>query len=345
MSTYEAAVLSWVDHLRAGGTTPWSEFEPAGPNRRGEVPGAAQLELVRRLAERWRGPGFERLADRVLQREAPGRGLPRLEVDHPAASHEVRAVDPAEVPVEELLRLGSGVLADLAIAAPTEARPTAKARRRPVMLGAPITRFSYADRHRGVVVVSPTLDQLMTEVWSTRVQLGAGARWRRFVELWAGRDQLPLSANAARLAAQAAKRVGLENVRVLVGSAARLPAPESTPPGEPTSLTAESVDLLRRVNPLLGVRLREHERDQARANAVRLLGGGHFLPLPIPAAHRDWANRRAQRIAEQLTEGGYAVHGDLGEFVAGLRGRPMYQEDVLDRLVDVVVRTMQEGVR
>jgi hypothetical protein len=304
VTRYEAAVLSWADHLRSGGSTPWAEFEPTG-ERTGVVPGAAQLELVRLLAQRWEGPGFDRLADRVLRRDAPGRGLPRLHVVHPDAPRGA-VVDPADVPVDELLRIGSGVLADLALEA-----PPVRARR---------------TRDRALPIVAPSFDELMTRAWARRVQRGSGARWRTFYGWWAGRDQLPPSVDVARLAQRLGK--GRRPVEVYVGSAA---AADVMP------LTVESVDLLRRVNPLLRV----HRADPApaRASAVRLLTGGALRPLPAPAPHRPWARRRAEHLAEDLRAGGYAVHGDLGEFVAGVQAPPMYREDVLGRLVDVLVRS------
>lgn len=304
MTGYEAAVLSWADHLRSGGSTPWAEFEPTGA-RTGEVPGAAQLELVRLLAARWQGPGFEHLADRVLRRDAPGRGLPRLHVVHPDAPRGP-AVDPSDIPVDELLRVGSGVLADLALEA-----PTVRAKRR---------------REAALPLVAPSFDELMTRAWARRVQLGSGARWRTFYGWWAGRDQLPPSVDVASLARRLS--TGRRSVEVYVGSAA---AADVLP------LTVESVDLLRRVNPLLGVR--RTDPTPARENGIRLLTGGALRPLPAPAPHRPWARRRAERLAEELSAGGYAVHGDLGEFAAGVQARPMYREDVLDRLVEVLLHT------
>lgn len=309
MTGYEAAVLSWAEHLRSGGSTPWAEFEPTGA-RTGEVPGAAQLELVRLLAEKWEGAGFDQLADRVLRRDAPGRGLPRLHVVHPEAPRGV-AVDPADVPVDELLRVGTGVLADLALEAPALHTKPARERTRPL--------------------VAPSFDELMTRAWARRVQLGSGARWRAFYARWAGQDRLPPSVDLARLAGE---RRGRRRVEVYVGSAA---AAEVVP------LTVESVDLLRRVNPLLAV----HRGDPApaRATAVRLLTDGTLRPLPAPAPHRPWARRQAERLAEELSSGGYAVHGDLAQFAAGVRTRPVDRNDVLSRLVEVLVHTSKGSSR
>ena len=74
----------WVDHLRAGGTTPWAAWLDAAADvddpRRGDrlLPGAQQLELLRRLNEAGR-PSPD-LVERVLVASAPGRGRQDLEL-------------------------------------------------------------------------------------------------------------------------------------------------------------------------------------------------------------------------------------------------------------------------
>ncbi len=118
-----AVARSWVEHLRAGGTTPWVRWArragvgadtPPGGRRAGgkkgsgtrvpgaDLPGAAQLELLRRLNEH--GPLPHRV-DHVLGRPGPGRGpvhlrLPLQPLKQPA-------------PRKEVLRVAAGVLADL----------------------------------------------------------------------------------------------------------------------------------------------------------------------------------------------------------------------------------------
>lgn len=264
-----------------------------------QVPGAAQVELARRLQERWDGPGFGVLEHRVLARESPGRGLAPLP-------------DGADVPIEELVRLGSGLLADLAV----EATPV------PSQAGRPSRRASR-------LVLAPSLDRLLLDAWSARVQLGSGVRWRRFVQLRQVRDELPLRADVLARAA----RVGPRRVKVYVGAAADSKA---------APLNGESLDLLRRVNPLLDLHVPERQRESTRANAVRLLSGGPERLLPVPTRNRDWVRGHARRIAEGLTAGGYSVVGDLDEFVAGVDAPPLRPEDVLDRLLEVVVRTVRE---
>ncbi len=351
MSRYDEAVLDWAAHLRSGGTTPWSQYRSTtGETLAGDPPGAAQLELVRRLAGVWDGPGFERVADRVLYRDPPGRGLSRQPLAHPSfpGGGGAPAVDPSDLPVAELLRLGTGVLADLvAASAPPRIARVRGSRRRPLVLGAPISRHALARTARGfsrseVLVCAPSLEELLTEVWSTRVQRGSASGWRSFVQQWAARGSLPASADPARLAAQAAQRVGPARVHVLVGRAARV-APVA---GVPAPLTVQSAELLRRLNPVLGVRLPEAERERARAAAVHLLRGGVPAVLAVPQQHESWARERAAGIAEAIRAGGYAVHGDVAEFAAGVSApRHPRAAEVLDRLLEVVVRTVREEQR
>jgi hypothetical protein len=145
---YEGTASAWARHLRGAGTTPWLEFcstRPPDPQPRDlgaavtaatprGLPGAAQLELVRRLAVRAdradrsqatpAEAAFAALADRVLARPAPGRGAadrPLVWPDDPSAPDDRRgapSVDPASLGAGELLRLGAGLVVDLLLAGP-----------------------------------------------------------------------------------------------------------------------------------------------------------------------------------------------------------------------------------
>ncbi len=129
---YAQDVWSWQQHLRSGGTTPWQEWlgrdrPPAVLPVGWSAPGAAQLELVRRLALEVADPPrsddwFAALADLVTSRSGPGRGLAQQPLLWPQVTghgrlgpHRVGAppVDPAAVPLEELVRVGVGVLTEL----------------------------------------------------------------------------------------------------------------------------------------------------------------------------------------------------------------------------------------
>jgi hypothetical protein len=344
--TYDGAAGAWVAHLRAGGSTPWREFWPtASPVRAdGELPGAAQLELVRRLAHHWTGgPGFEQLADRVLHREGGGRGLASLPLAHPdhPGGFGAPAIDPAGVPMGELIRVGVAVLADLAMSAP----PTRMRAARTGVLGAPITaRTLRLDAlglgRKDVVVWAPSFEQVLTEVWAARVQRGSGVRWRRFVELWAAREQLPRSVDVLAVADLAAQRVGAARVHVVVGPQQHRSAGAS---GTPRAIGLASTDLVRRANPLLD--LRQHDPAAARDALVGMVADERPPELlAVPPGYRAWASAQADRIVQGLRSGGYAVHGELGEF-ARAADVPSYVAagDVLDRLVGVLVRAGADG--
>ena len=68
----------WVAALRAGATTPWQEFTGGGDRGDRYLPGAQQLELLRRLNTAGQ-PGAD-LVERVLTASAPGRGRADLQL-------------------------------------------------------------------------------------------------------------------------------------------------------------------------------------------------------------------------------------------------------------------------
>ena len=140
---------AWVDHLRSGGSTPWHDFAgTASAPRAGArlLPGAIQLEVARRLnALGGRDDTAHRdLVDAVLGASAPGRGQPDLELVgvHDGSPFGPPPVDPADLPLEELVRMAVGVLADQALARPARARGRAPAAARPVAPRPPSGRRS-----------------------------------------------------------------------------------------------------------------------------------------------------------------------------------------------------------
>jgi hypothetical protein len=140
-AAFAATAAAWVGHLRAGGTTPWRDWvslgisdEPASGPLDGDLPGASQLELLRRLnlvrADVTLGVPPDvmvAVADRLVQRAGPGRGpteLPLLWPSSPDLTSSGRVgtpVDPGSLPAGELLRVGAGLLADLVRELPTPA--------------------------------------------------------------------------------------------------------------------------------------------------------------------------------------------------------------------------------
>lgn len=375
---YPAAVAAWVEHLRAGGTTPWTDWaagdgRPSSvlpQDRLDEVPvGAAECEFVRRLAVSARDHAdddadrsaeeFASLADLVLSRSGPGRGRPAQPlpwpgpVDGSAVSSVPTgppALDPADVPDAELIRVGCGVLAELLIASgprgPAAGSPAMP--RRPLLTRVPAFRIEGAAvttarlrrrlADRGVVegglsplvlLVGHGLDAMLAQAWSARVQRGSQARWPGFVARWSGRDRLPSSADLPRIAKRWTERVGAGNVHLMVragppaGEVAGLLgiAPESGGAWSGLApayrdLSPAEVDVVRRVNAVLAVRTGPEHAAGLRRTLVAELAD--LLPrrhppqaLGVPPRLQPWARARALRMVEQLGSGGYVVHGDL----------------------------------
>ncbi len=258
-----SVAVAWVEHLRAGGTTTWADWvresagdvPPAGSSERGgRLPGAGQLELVRRLGlEYAASPGrlgrgaFTALADRALSRSGPGRGLPDLPLALPGSDRTspvgAPPTDPGSLPVDELIRHGVGLLADLLVDAGPVPRPSVRRRRVLArhafhLAGAPVTTsgvrasLAAAGRVEGgwspeVVLFAEPLDEQLAQVWSTRVQHGAPVRWETFAGRWARRDALPPSADLPAIASFWAAKVGVSRVHVVVSDGVQAALPEA----------------------------------------------------------------------------------------------------------------------
>lgn len=380
---FHAAAWSWVAHLRAGGSTPWAHWvtarhEPASPGAL--LPGAAELELVRRLAARsaLAPDAFAALADLALARSGPGRGLPQLRLPWPYGDPRhpgtgAPATDPADVPAEELVRVGTGVLAELLVRTPE--RAARRHRRRPWtrpfrLLGAPVSVAGVrawlaagghveGGRRPEVVLLAAPFDALLAEVWSARVQRGAPVRWGPFVDRWSRREQrhahLPPAIRLAGLAERWAARVGPERVHVVVAEdpaaarrtvadvlALRGREPEQVPL-RPLSLPA--TDVLRRLDPVLSVRLPAERARAARRAAARVLDRGAYPAAGLPERHREWAEASADRLAARLRAGGYPVHGDLDRIAVRPRpgpARPRHRDE-LDLVLDACLALAEQA--
>ncbi|MGZ6803120.1 MAG: hypothetical protein ACXVFU_08700 [Nocardioidaceae bacterium] len=388
-TAFEETAWAWVDHLRHGGSTPWADWvatarpAPAAARedgrRAGVLPGAAELELLRRLAGRLGGAppaGFAALADLVLARSGPGRGLPRLPLPWPGAAAPavgVPARDPSQVPLEELVRTGTGSLAELLLAGDAPPAPPARPpRRRPWsrqfhLAGAPVStaglRASLAaaghvegGRHPEVVLLAQPFDVHLAEVWSARVQAGSSVRWETFVARSVRRRELPPALRLAETGRLWAARVGPDKVHVLVAPAdadqarravavalgLRSRAAEAAFPL--AGLPPAGTDVLRRLNKVLHVRVAPERQDAVRARAAGLLHAA-TTPLAVPDEHREWARTQAARLAEELAAGGYAVHGDLQEVAPRHRGGPAAprRREVLDLVLDACLALAAEA--
>lgn len=245
---YEQAAWSWTEHLRSGGSTTWADWVASGAGADAKVPpgwvvpGAAQLEFLRRAAAGGVPDGLTELADVVLGRSGPGRGLAQQPLAWPGGGAGPRLfgappTDPSDVPVDELVRVGVGALTELLLRPAVGHRERTSVRRRLLtrtpafaLAGAPVTTSAvrralgaagHAEGGRSprVLLFAEPLDRALAQVWSARVQRGAPVRWEGFVERWSHRAALPPSVDVPALARRWADRVGAERVHVVVAPA------------------------------------------------------------------------------------------------------------------------------
>jgi hypothetical protein len=340
-AAYADRVRAWAGQLRTGTSQTWSEFlegpatgaEPLEDD--GPLPGAGQLELVRRLAaEDGTLPRFAELADLVLATAGSGRGLVDAPLPWPAErSVGTPPVEPDELPAEEVLRACAGVLArllapeaDLAVVRRT--RPWRPWRRGFTLLGAPTTveLVRGALLERGLreggsrttwFVLGGPLEDLMAQRWSARVRAGAGVRWQRLWRTAATNDRLPPGIALPAIAQHVADEFDPGRVHVVLADdpagAIRIVADVlgvAAGPLEPR-VDVLATDLLRRVNPVLGLAVGEEARRRVVERVwPEIAAGEDPAPLGAPAAHLDWAVATGERVATALSAGRYAVHGD-----------------------------------
>lgn len=254
------------------------------------------------------------------------------------------------------MRLAVGTLTELVLAAPASAEPRTGVRRRPftrtpafVLAGSPVTvsavrrELAAAGHGEGgrspqVVLLVEPLDRALVQVWSARVQQGAPVRWAGCVSRWTARGVLPPSADLPALARSWADRVGVHGVHLVVaptdaagatrtvadllGVRLRETAPHVVPRWR--DLSPAAVDVARRVNGVLGVRVGEQRRRQAARTLVAALAGCDPAthPLTVAEQHQDWVRDRARQMAEELGAGGYPVHGRPEDLVPRFTGVP-----------------------
>ncbi len=321
----------WVAHLRSGGTTPWrswsAEAEPTGL----VVPGAQQLEVLRRLNLLGAPPPV--LVERVLTASAPGRGSPDLELvgARPESRFGPRPVDPEKLPTSELLRVVTGIIAADLAATPTSHPPVS--RPRPCrggyrLVGDPgiadpwRARLVEAGRSPGgraptIVVAGRALDQMLAGAWIARCFSTGAVPWPEWLAVWERRRSLPPRLDLVALANLWAGRTGAARVHVVLDRAAREPKvvhPTSLRGWTPPPLvSADAAELARRTAGMLSVLVPASERAGRLTTLLRpLVQGEAGSPPAIPEEARPWVTRRARRLATGLAaaEAGYAVHGN-----------------------------------
>ena len=321
-----ARAWGWVAHLRAGGSTSWSAWHGAdGPVGR-VLPGAQQLELLRRVNASAQEPGRlpRGLADRILAASAAGRGrsdLPLSGAGEPA--YGPRPVDPGELGAADLVRVASVLLAEDAVAL-WEAEPAAprtrRWRRRYRLLGDPLVAAQaraalVADgRPEGgpkpvFVVVAGPFDDLLAHTWTQRCFEHGTRSWPQWLRFWRERDQLPPRLDP--VAAVRRWRVDPQLVRVvtdrprLAGEVGVRRLPATRIPG------ADQAELARRIAAVTGLLTPAHQRPAVMAPLAARLPAAGLAPVAVPDEHRDWVQDMAARVTRELRHAGYPVVGDI----------------------------------
>jgi hypothetical protein len=318
---------SWVAHLREGGTTPWLAWAgpddaPAGP---GPLPGAQQLELLRRINLAG-GAGTPALADRVLTAPAAGRGKADLPlVGAVAAGFGARPVDPATIGAHELLRVASVLLADDLVALGADPVRTSWVRpwrRRFRLVGDPVVVGAFREelvargRPEGgprpfLVAVGAPLDDLLAHTWTQRCFETGAMPWVEWLRFWRERDQLPARADLP----DSVRRWHARRPFVrIVTDLERLPhqvgvrsLPQVRVPG------ADQAELARRVAAVVGLKVPAAERPGLMRTLRRRIPDTGAAPVAVPARERAWVESSAARMTRTLTRAGYPVVGDLAD--------------------------------
>ncbi|WP_310961654.1 hypothetical protein [Nocardioides terrisoli] len=353
---YVDAVTGWMAALRDGDTRTWDEWlgDRLGDRTGSEgdlaprgavLPGAGQLELLRRLALT-APPDLAGLADLVCSTSPVGRGAVDIPLPWPGERRSLGtpAVAPESLPAPELLRVALGVLARLLDGAGGRASdapsPAGRSDRRPGwhrrrfrVHGAPASADAVrraltaaglveGDFRAVHLVLTGPVEQVVQQHWTARSRRGGTRPWRRTWRAMAARDRLPQRLQPVPLADRIAVAAGADRVHLLAAAdpadAARLAAtllgtalPRTTEPLDPPAL----VDLRRRINPVLGQQFAPadlpglHRLLESWTPGRDVAGSG--TGLAVPPGLRSWAAAAAERTAEQVRVAGYPVHGDV----------------------------------
>lgn len=332
MSTVEVRrAWGWVAALRDGAATPWREWRGEAEPWADVLPGAQQLELLRRINQT--RPGGHRLADRVLAADAPGRGrsdVPLAGVGEPRFGPA--PMDPGDLGAEELLRIAAGLLAD--DLAKAGLSPRRDPRRRPWApayqlagddwLVAPVRdhlrqRARPEQPHsRRVFVLGTDLATMLADAWTARAFAESGAGWSTWLGRFAADDRLPARADLTTIARGWAEAIGRHRVTIVTDPGRmqrRLRLIRRRIP-EPPPVTAAGVDLTRRISTTLGILVPDEERTRLlREVLLPRLPQDPAARVAVPPQWHDWVRARADRMRNDLLADGYPVIGDLDRLV------------------------------
>lgn len=359
-----ARAHGWVAHLRDGGTTPWLAWSGTGVAlSAGPLPGAQQLELLRRLnlalasSAQPRGDHHRertRLAERVLVAPAAGRGQPDLPLVGLAhRGFGAAPVDPSTISAHELLRVASVLLADDLVA--LGADPVATSwprpwRRRVRLVGDPLVAAATRRHLLGlgrpeggprpfVVAIGRPLDELLAHTWTQRCFETGATPWAEWLRFWRERDQLPARADLLESVSRWGGRRPFVRVVTDPELLPRQVGVRSLPPVRVPG--SDQAELARRVAAVVGLRVERHERPGLMRTLQQRIHDSGVAPVGVPTGERAWVARSAARTIRGVTRRGYSVVGDLADLApsAAAPSAPAGPDDrqVLDLAIRMVV--------
>jgi len=317
----------WVAHLRDGGTTQWADWQQPGATGGRWLPGAQQLELLRRLNASGRPPTA--LAVRVLEASAPGRGRPDLEL---AGADEAprfgpSPVDPGRLGDDELLRVACGLLAeDVVAAGRTPEPPPRPPRRRRVRyrlagdpeLAAPLRDALRSDGRppggtgAAVHVLGTDVATMLGHAWTAGTLVEGGPAWPDYLAERRQRPGLPRRIDLAAIAAKWRELPGTGRLDVVLDPATLPPLLGVRSLPAPSPVPAAAAELARRTAGALGLLVTPPERAELLRRVLRpRLARVSGVPVGMPEEHLDWVEERADRLRRRLRAAGYPVVGDL----------------------------------
>jgi len=359
--TNAATAWGWTAHLKDGGTTPWAAWSAPAEPQGSAVPGAQQLELLRRV--NLVGRPWPALTEAVLEVDPPRRSRPALPLaGRPAVpDHGPRPVDPAELDDHDLTRLAAVLLArDLAT---RQVRPPRRGWSRPWriryhLLGDPEhttpLRRHLAARGRPpggyggrVLVIGTDTGRMLVDLWTAHCFRNGAVPWHAWMGRRAHRGSLPTPVDLHLLARREFDRPVPNRVHVVTDPAL---APRLVGvrrgPEVPQAMAASAVDLGRRVSAQLRPLATPDRRARLLADVLRpQLAHEPGLPLVLPAEHRDWVAGEADRLHQQLLHARYPVHGDPALVLpvdrAGIEAPVV--SDTLALAIRLLLETSEEG--
>ncbi len=360
--SYDATVAGWTDHLRSGGTTTWSAWldDPRTGVPPQPLPDAVHLELVRRINLAAGERSAAALVDRVLATASPGRGLVDVPLPWPSAPRRFGspAIDPGQLPEDELIRLATGVIVHLLPGLPPPAVTPERARwpvpwrRRFRLHGTPGTMAAVrrglldqglveSDWRPTHVVLARSVEAMMAERWAANTRSGGILKWSTTWRRARVAGRLPAEIDVSTIASRLEGR-RREPVHVVVARDAQEAAEQTARVlgARPYLATGGDVlaatDLMRRVNRLAGVvegpaRVRDLAASLAAVLDDAAAGTGPAPDPVVPRAASAWARERAQVAAHELRKAGYPVHGNLDELVPADHPRSGPRSGSVDR--------------